>query len=456
MQRIILIFLASLFLLPEIMVQAKNNPGYYIPYFGNYIMVDGDLRDWKIYQSIGFSDTLKELRPAPGRILSSFDHHGVDYSKTWEPLSKNEVEVWMCWNLSNLYFAFQVKDEHLFTEISPGEDHFSIYLNDGIEVYIDSKCDSQLKMDFNDYQFIVDVTGNYMVFRGDKHKFKIETVAVPKLTDHYFYFEAAAMITRRRDGHETGYTIELAIPFASLGIKPETGLQMKIDLCNNDIDYTLLGAKTFADSALRYWPFNMNGYSDFGYPETWQTVQLAGNPGWIATLSATTINRYFIVYTLVLAISILAIILLVLRMMRLQRLPIRSEMSTGSILFLNKLDTNDAAVNTNQEILQKAVDYVNLCSQETINSERLAHHLRISIRKLQRITHKELNCTPTSFIYIVKLNLAAEFLKQGKANVSQTAYEFGFSDPGYFTRLFHKHFGISPMEYLASHKSKKK
>jgi len=66
---------------------------------------------------------------------------------------------------------------------------------------------------------------------------------------------------------------------------------------------------------------------------------------------------------------------------------------------------------------------------------------------LQRITKEEIDTTPTNFIYLVKLNLAAEYLKNHLGNVSETAYEFGFSDPGYFSKLFKKHFGISPLDY---------
>jgi len=58
-----------------------------------------------------------------------------------------------------------------------------------------------------------------------------------------------------------------------------------------------------------------------------------------------------------------------------------------------------------------------------------------------------MNCTPTNFIWIVKLKLAAKFLINKQGNVSEAAYEFGFSNPSHFSRMFKKHFGVSPKEF---------
>lgn len=99
---------------------------YQIPYNKSDIVIDGDLTDWNHYLSIFFSDTLAQLRPLPDRPLMAYYDDKADYSKTWHPLSKNKVEVRMCWNLNHLFFAFNVEDEHIFSEVKPAEDHFPI------------------------------------------------------------------------------------------------------------------------------------------------------------------------------------------------------------------------------------------------------------------------------------------------------------------------------------------
>jgi AraC-like DNA-binding protein len=51
---------------------------------------------------------------------------------------------------------------------------------------------------------------------------------------------------------------------------------------------------------------------------------------------------------------------------------------------------------------------------------------------------------PNTFIKDYRLDEAMSLLKKKKANVSEVAYETGFSSPSYFTRCFQKRFGYSP------------
>ena len=48
---------------------------------------------------------------------------------------------------------------------------------------------------------------------------------------------------------------------------------------------------------------------------------------------------------------------------------------------------------------------------------------------------------------IIRLLKAEELLKDPSLNISQIAYDIGFSDPNYFSRLFTKAYDLSPSEY---------
>ncbi|MGQ7871228.1 helix-turn-helix domain-containing protein [Sunxiuqinia sp. sy24] len=62
--------------------------------------------------------------------------------------------------------------------------------------------------------------------------------------------------------------------------------------------------------------------------------------------------------------------------------------------------------------------------------------------KVHSITHKSVSC----FIREIRLRKALKYLKNGELNVSETAYEVGFSSPNYFIKCFHDYYGFSPGE----------
>ncbi|NCA84914.1 MAG: helix-turn-helix domain-containing protein [Clostridia bacterium] len=422
-----------------------------IPYSGSSIIVDGQLNDWSSYYSVVFSDTLSILQSAPGREMMAFFDASYNYDKIWPPLSKNTVEVWICWDLTHLYFAFQVSDNHLFAQIEPIGKTPYIHLNDGIEIYFDAKADSDKKMDINDYQFLLDVAGNNLVFRGDRELMERDTLVAPKATGQNIFFEYLTTYsgTLNDSADDAGYQVELAIPFAAIGLKPSTGMAMKMDICCNDIDFLLGDESTYEEKSLRYWAFNWIGISDFGYPETWLAVRLVGEPGWLDTMSGSEMRRWLTIYLTAFILTLVVIVSLILRMRKIRRLPTRQEIPAPKIILIEKQEAaNQSGLSANEIILKKASDFIAENYSENIHTENLASIIGVTIRKLQRVTQEELQTTPTNFIYLIKLNLAADYLKSRKGNISETAYEFGFSDPGYFSKLFKRHFGVSPAEYL--------
>ena len=70
--------------------------------------------------------------------------------------------------------------------------------------------------------------------------------------------------------------------------------------------------------------------------------------------------------------------------------------------------------------------------------------------KLKGLTGK----SPVELIQEYRLEKAIYYLKTGQYSVSETSYKVGFSDPGYFSRSFKKHFGMSPADYIRENRQK--
>ena len=87
-----------------------------------------------------------------------------------------------------------------------------------------------------------------------------------------------------------------------------------------------------------------------------------------------------------------------------------------------------------------------------VTVDQLAVHVgmgRTSMyNKIKGLTGK----SPLEMIQEYRMGKAVHYLKSGQFSVSETSYKVGFSDPGYFSRSFKKHYGMSPADYIKQYK----
>ncbi|MCB0519687.1 MAG: response regulator [Saprospiraceae bacterium] len=93
-----------------------------------------------------------------------------------------------------------------------------------------------------------------------------------------------------------------------------------------------------------------------------------------------------------------------------------------------------------KEAIDEKIDDTELGIQDLCRAVNLSHTQ--VFRKLKALTGEN----PTLFIRKMRLHKALELLKTTDRNVSEIAYEVGFSDPNYFSRVFHEEFGAPPSE----------
>jgi DNA-binding response OmpR family regulator len=79
--------------------------------------------------------------------------------------------------------------------------------------------------------------------------------------------------------------------------------------------------------------------------------------------------------------------------------------------------------------------------------EQFASKMAMSRVQLHRKLKSLADITATEFIRDIRLNKAAELLKDGELNVTQVSYEVGISSLSYFAKAFKEKFGVSPSEY---------
>ncbi len=83
-------------------------------------------------------------------------------------------------------------------------------------------------------------------------------------------------------------------------------------------------------------------------------------------------------------------------------------------------------------------------SDAAFSVEDLSQSLALSPRQLHRKLAALTGQPPSALIRDMRLAKAKELLQTQKMNVSETAYQVGFDDPKYFSRVFKKAFGLPP------------
>ncbi|MFT3902087.1 MAG: two-component regulator propeller domain-containing protein [Niabella sp.] len=117
--------------------------------------------------------------------------------------------------------------------------------------------------------------------------------------------------------------------------------------------------------------------------------------------------------------------------------------------------TEPAIVSTDEEFIQKALGYVEKnMSDPNLSVQELSRELLLGRATLYRKLFALTGQTPVEFIRSIRLQRARQLLETGKLTVSEIAYEVGFSDPKYFTKVFREAFNLTPSAYQETHKKK--
>jgi two-component system response regulator YesN len=97
-------------------------------------------------------------------------------------------------------------------------------------------------------------------------------------------------------------------------------------------------------------------------------------------------------------------------------------------------------------IIAKVHHYIFEHLSGDVSLQTLADHVHIHPVYLSRIYKLETDETLSEYLHRIRMDKAAAMLKQTNERIYKIAQQIGF-DNTYFTRVFKKHFGITPQEY---------
>ena len=117
------------------------------------------------------------------------------------------------------------------------------------------------------------------------------------------------------------------------------------------------------------------------------------------------------------------------------------------MLFSHFMKEAQARMWTQDERLIRVLDYINTHIYEDININDLADTACISNPYLIRLFHRNFGISPLQFVNRKKIEKAQIMLLTEDTIIKEMAYNLGFKDHSYFIRLFKKVTGQTPMEF---------
>ncbi|MEI7421859.1 MAG: two-component regulator propeller domain-containing protein [Prolixibacteraceae bacterium] len=109
---------------------------------------------------------------------------------------------------------------------------------------------------------------------------------------------------------------------------------------------------------------------------------------------------------------------------------------------LSELSSNDRLMQKLIDIIQKNVTEPDFCIEDIL--DELAMSRAQLYRKIKVMT----DLTPNNLILQIRMKMAIKLLVTKDFNISEVAYQVGFSDPAYFSKYFKSVYKMTPTDYI--------
>ncbi len=100
-----------------------------------------------------------------------------------------------------------------------------------------------------------------------------------------------------------------------------------------------------------------------------------------------------------------------------------------------------------QNEIERATHYFNENYNKQLNIDEYAKSRHMSTCWFIRSFKQIVKVTPMQYILSLRMSNAQSLLETTEYNISEISEAVGYDNPFYFSRLFHKHIGVSPSEY---------
>lgn len=339
------------------------------------LTIDGSLADWRAADSAAIS------------------------------INDNQLVLYSQWDTAGVYLGIKVLDRSV------------IGSGDAVVLFFNPRHASTEMMDSTMFQLIFSPAGKSCRLR----RHLADPVRMEAGPAGKQYACRVLGTVDREDDMDSGYVMEIAIPWSLLDLPDHSGAVMGFDFQNLDVD------------------FQKGQIFSAGWSETNMDNSL--NPGRWGSLK---IERKDLWFPLLCAGGVFIILA------GLFSLGWRKRAAFGGM----QSPPNAPAQPIIREQVQKAIEYIAAhFTEEDLGAETISQQIGLSSAYFGTLFKKETGQSFVEYINTIRLHKAEEMLKTTKMDVAQIAYAVGFGNLFTFNKIFRKIKGMAPTQYRKSEKN---
>ncbi len=119
-------------------------------------------------------------------------------------------------------------------------------------------------------------------------------------------------------------------------------------------------------------------------------------------------------------------------------------------IYQQKHFTNEPVIK--KDCVDEAIDYMQNRISDNITLEELSKQSNYSVSRFSNLFRQKTGYAPIDYFIQMKMQRASQELDFTDKSIKDIAYSLGFDDPYYFSRMFKKVVGMSPLNYRAAKK----
>ncbi|MHB9030102.1 MAG: helix-turn-helix domain-containing protein [Candidatus Latescibacterota bacterium] len=331
----------------------------------------------------------------------------------------NRITVYSLWDKQFLYFAARIEDRSIISFHRQETDDISgMPIEDVLEIYLDTKHTHSEMCVFPDRHFLFSPAGKayeVLYFRDSFPNTEVNT-----RPDIQAKMQVRGTVNRDQDV-DSSCTVEIALSWKNLGVYPEDGKTIGMEIWNADRDFCI------------------GGHSYAGWTTTASNLK---NPSEWGDLVITGPKDRFHPAMIFLPITFFGVVALTGALYTLRKRSQRAAMRKNTLPV------------TESGHIKKAYEFIaDHYADDSLTREMAASHIGLDPSYFGKLFKKETGTHFTDYLVNYRIEKAQSMLMNTRKSISEITFAVGFNSQSYFGYVFKKKVGLSPKQYRAKAES---